>query len=79
MKITINIEGQDGQKCGEESNLKEDSQAQETMAKNHNQAETFLKTFKERVDPLDFLQYLTRFKEKDEVSDFFKIFLISFW
>ena len=29
--------------------------------------EQFLKTFKARVDPQDFLQYLTRFKEADQV------------
>lgn len=31
-------------------------------------SEQFLKTFKARVNPHEFLQYLTRFEEADQVS-----------
>ena len=51
--------------------MAEASSTDQLVAKQVEEADTpleqFLKTFKARVDPRDFLQYLTRFKEADQV------------
>ena len=51
--------------------MAEASSSDQLVAKQVEEADTpleqFLKTFKARVDPQDFLQYLTRFKEADQV------------
>ena len=51
--------------------MAEASSSDQLVAKQVEEADTpleqFLKTFKARVDPQDFLQYLTRFEEADQV------------
>ena len=51
--------------------MAEASSSDQLVAKQVEEADTpleqFLKTFKAQVDPQDFLQYLTRFKEADQV------------
>ena len=67
----MTIKCSDGENCGEESSVAEASSSDQLEAKQvekgDNPSEQFLKTFKARVDPQDFLQYLTRFKEADQV------------